>query len=156
MIDVTNFIFCLVMIFSKSNNGKQREMLPTILNQSPLGQAVNVTFAGDTLSKGYVWDWSFKGTEQTTKIFYLSSLWRLFNNLQEGSKEIALSAATSIQVGTQGGVRCSECQFTWPGFKTSPNTLLVWPEKIQASGLPSVQWTVQLLRGLNEVMKTNT
>ena len=29
-------------------------MLPTILNQSPLGQAVNVTFAGDTLSKGYM------------------------------------------------------------------------------------------------------
>lgn len=42
------------MIFSKSNNGKQKEMLPTILNQSPLGQTVNVTFAVVTLSKGYM------------------------------------------------------------------------------------------------------
>lgn len=54
MIDVTNFVLCLIMMFSKSNNGKQREMLPTILNQSPLGQTVNVTFAAVTLSKGHM------------------------------------------------------------------------------------------------------
>ena len=52
MLPISPFFLACYDFFSKPNNGKQREMLSTILNQSPLGPAVNVTFAVVTLSKG--------------------------------------------------------------------------------------------------------